>query len=300
LLACRAASLHLKAREWGIGWSPRQRARRLALLVNPSRFLVLPERPRYPNLASRALGLCRRRLNSDWEERWKPPVLMVESFVEESHWRGPCYRACGFEAVGPTPGFARSRRDLYLPHGQPKPLDLRELRPRARRRLRPPRWPEALAGPEAEVAGPCPFRASALENLLDRFARLPDSRRGHGLRHRQRLVLAGAAVSTRMGACGDRALENTRHKFTQRQVRALGCQRDEADEVYYPPNDSTFQRVRQPVPARLFASLVGGWLGEPEVGALARLAVDGKVLRGSGRHDGNPLQLLSAVPPTCG
>jgi hypothetical protein len=43
------------------------------------------------------------------------------------------------------------------------------------------------------------------------------------------------------------------------------------------------------------SALVGGWLGRQEVGALARLAIDGKVLRGSGRHDGKPLQLLSAV-----
>ena len=61
LLAFSAASLHLKAREKWIGWSPRQRARRLALVVNNSRFLVLPERQRYPNLASRVLGLCLRR-----------------------------------------------------------------------------------------------------------------------------------------------------------------------------------------------------------------------------------------------
>jgi hypothetical protein len=43
------------------------------------------------------------------------------------------------------------------------------------------------------------------------------------------------------------------------------------------------------------ATIVGTWLAEQEIGALARLAVDGKVLRGSGRHDGKPLQLLSAV-----
>ena len=43
------------------------------------------------------------------------------------------------------------------------------------------------------------------------------------------------------------------------------------------------------------AAIVGAWLAEQEIGALARLAVDGKVLRGSGRHDGKPLQLLSAV-----
>jgi hypothetical protein len=295
LLAFSAASLQLKAREKWIAWSPRQRARRLPFVVNNSRFLVLPERQRYPNLASRVLGLCLRRLSADWQERWQHPVLVVESFVDESLYRGTCYRACGFEAVGPTKGFGRSSRDFYLPHGQPKQLYLRELRPGARKLLRQARWPEALTVHEAELVGPCPFRAPSLERLLDRFAALPDARRGHGLRHRQRFVLACAAVSTLMGACGYRAFENTCKKFTQRQLRALGCQPDAEDARYYPPSDTTFQRVLKRVDAARFAALIGAWLAEQEVGALLQLAVDGKVLRGSGRHDGKPLQLLSAV-----
>ena len=295
LIAFSAAALHLKAREWWIGWSPRQRARRLGLVVNNSRFLVLPERQRYPNLASPVLALCLRRLSADWQDRWKHPVLVVESFVDESQYRGTCYRACGFEAVGPTQGFGRSSRDFYLPHGQPKQLFLRQLRPGARKLLHQPRWPEELAVQEAEVAGPCPFRAAGLESLRDRFATRPDSRRGHGLRHRQRFVLACAGVSTLMGACSYRAFENPCKKLTQRQLKALGGQRDEAEGLYYPPSDSTFQRVLNRVNPRLFAARVGGGLAEQEVGALARLAVDGKVLRGSGRPDGKPLQLLSAV-----
>ncbi len=295
LIAFSAAALHLKAREKWIGWSPRQRARRLAFVVNNSRFLVLPERARFPNLASRVLGLCLRRLCADWQERWKHPVLLVESFVDESRYRGTCYRACGFEAVGPTKGFARASRDFYLRHGQPKQLFLRELRPGARQRLRQARWPEALARHEAQRDGPCPFRAPSLESLLDRFAALPDSRRGHGLRHRQRFILACAAVSTLMGACGYRAFENTCKKLTQRQLRALGCQRDEEDGRYYPPSDTTFQRVLKGVDSARFASTMGAWMAEQEIGALLQLAVDGKVLRGSGRHDGKPLQLLSAV-----
>jgi hypothetical protein len=295
LLTFSAPALHLKARERWIGWSPRQRARRLGLLVNNSRFLVLPERQRYPNLASRILGMALRRLSADWQERWGHPVLVVESFVDESHYRGTCYRACGFEAVGATEGFGRTSRDFYQEHGQPKQLYLRELRPRARKRLRQARLPEALACYEADLAGPCPFRAPALENLLDRFGRLPDSRYGHGLRHRQRFVLACAAVSTLMGACGYRAFENTCKKFTQRQLRALGCKPDEEDGRYCPPSDSTFQRVLSKVDAVAFAAIIGTWLGEQEIGAVAQLAVDGKVLRGSGRHDGKPLQLLSAV-----
>jgi len=44
-----------------------------------------------------------------------------------------------------------------------------------------------------------------------------------------------------------------------------------------------------------FESVVGAWLLEQEVSVLERLAVDGKVLRGSGRRDGKALQLFSAV-----
>lgn len=295
LLTFSAPALHLKGRERWIGWSPRQRARRLGFVVNNSRFLVLPERQRYPNLASRVLGLVLRRLSADWQEHWGHPVLVVESFVDESRYRGTCYRACGFEAVGATAGFSRSSRDFYEEHGRPKQLYLRELCRRARRRLRQARWPEALARYEAEVTGPCPFQAPALESLLESLGALPDSRYGHGLRHRQRFVLACAAVCTLMGACGYRAFENTCKKFTQRQLGALGGRPAEEDGRYYPPSDSTFLRVLNKVDAAAVASIIGRWLAQQEIGALAQLAVDGKVLRGSGRHDGKPLQLLSAV-----
>ena len=295
LLTFSAPALHLKARERWIRWSPRQRARRLGLIVNNSRFLVLPERQRYPNLASRVLGLVLQRLSADWQEQWGHPVLVVESFVDESQYRGTCYRACGFAAVGATQGFSRASRDFYQEHGQPKQLYLRELRPGFRRQLGQARLPAELAAYEADQAGPCPLRAPALESLLARVGVLPDARRGHGLRHRQRFVLACAAVCTLMGACGYRAFENTCKKFTQRQLRALGSKPDEEDGRYYPPSDSTFQRVLNRLDAVAFASLIGRWLAEQEIGALAQLAVDGKVLRGSGRHDGKPLQLLSAV-----
>lgn len=295
LLTFSAPALHLKARERWIGWSPRQRARRLPMVVNNSRFLVLPERQRYPNLASRILALALKRLSNDWQERWGHPVLLVETFVDESRYRGTCYRACGFAAVGLTQGFGRASRDFYQEHGQPKQLYLRELRPRARQRLRQARWPEELARHEAEVAGPCPFQAPALETLLERLSALPDGRRGHGLRHRQRFVLGCAVVCTLMGACGYRAFENTTRKFTQRQLRALGCHPREEDGRYLSPSDSTFRRVLNKIDPDALSALIGQWLGQQEIGALAQLAVDGKVLRGSGRHDGKPLHLLSAV-----
>ena len=75
LLTFSAPALQLKARERWIGWSPRQRARRLGLVVNNSRFLVLPQRQRYPNLASRVMGLALRRLGADWQPRWGAPGI---------------------------------------------------------------------------------------------------------------------------------------------------------------------------------------------------------------------------------
>jgi hypothetical protein len=170
--------------------------------------------------------------------------------AHRARFRGTCYRACGFEAVGPTKGFTRASRDYYLHHDQPKQLYLRELQPRARNLLRQARWPEELACHEACLTGPCPFQAPTLGSLLARFATMHDSRRGHGLRHRQRFVLACAAVSTLMGACGYRAFENTCKKFTHRQLRALGCQSDD-EGYYYPPSDSTFQRVLNKIDASL-------------------------------------------------
>jgi hypothetical protein len=294
LLTFSAAAFHLKLRERWIRWTPRQCARRLLFVVNNSRFLVLSERARYPNLASRVLGLCLRRLCADWQAHWGHPVLVVESFVDESRYRGTCYRACGFEAVGPTEGFARASRDFYQEHGQPKQLYLRELRPDARKLLRRGRLPGDLAEHEEKITGPCPFRAGELGSLLERFRALPDTRRGHGLRHRQPFVLACAATATLMGSCGYQAFEDTCKKFTQRQLKALGCQADENGD-YAAPSDTTFYRVLNQLDPAAFAAVVGAWFLEQDVSVLARLAVDGKVLRGSGRTDGQPLQLLSAV-----
>lgn len=295
LIAFSTAALNIKARENWIRWTPRQRARRLGFVVNNSRFLVLPDRHRYPNLASRVLGLCLKRLNADWQQEWGHPVLVVESFVDESKYRGTCYRACGFEAVGPSRGYGRSSRDFYVEHGQPKQLYLRELLKGGAAVLRRGRLPAHLIEHEESIGGPCPFRAPQLNSLLEVFKTLGDSRRGHGLRHRQPFVLACAAMAMLMGAGSYQAFEDLCGKFTQRQLKALGCRYNVKKKTFLPPSDSTFFRVLNKLNSEAFDLAVGQWLIQQEISALEALAVDGKVLRGSGRGDGKPLQLLSAV-----
>ncbi len=295
LITFSGAAPHTKAREVKIRWTPRQRARRLCFVVNNSRFLVLPERTRYPNLASRVLALCLKRLSADWQAQWGHPVLLVESYVDESQYRGTCYRACGFQAVGLTAGYGRSSRDYYLEHGQPKQLYLRELRPRAMGILRQGRLPADLAEHEEKIGGPCPLRAAELGSLLEVFKQFKDPRRGHGLRHPQPFVLACAAVAILMGAGGYEGFEDECGKLSQRQLRALGCRQDPKTGRYRAPSDTTFFRVINGLDAAAFDLRVGQWMMAQEISILQALAVDGKCLRGSGRGDGKPLQLLSAV-----
>src|SRR5512146_2147758 len=54
LLLFSAAAKHLKHRDQWIGWTRAQRDRRLSLVVNNSRFLILPQ-AHMPNLGSRVL-----------------------------------------------------------------------------------------------------------------------------------------------------------------------------------------------------------------------------------------------------
>jgi hypothetical protein len=295
LISFSGAAPHTKAREMKIRWTPRQRARRLGLVVNNSRFLVLPERTRYPNLASRVLGLCLKRLSVDWQAQWGHPVILVETYVDESKYRGTCYRACGFQAVGLTAGYSRSSRDYYLEHGQPKQLYLRELRPRAMGILRQGRLPADLADHEEQIGGPCPLRARELSTLLEVFREFKDPRRGHGLRHPQPFVLACAAVAMLMGAGGYEGFEDECGKLSQRQLRALGCRQNPKTGRYRAPSDTTFFRVINGLDAVEFDLRIGQWMMVQEISILQALAIDGKCLRGSGRGDGKPLQLLSAV-----
>lgn len=297
LLAFSGAAPNLKSREDWIGWSQTQKARRLGFVVNNSRYLLLTERGNYPNLGSKVLSLCLKRLSRDWESAWGQPVLMVESFVDEHYgYEGTCYKACGFEAVGLTAGYGRSSRDYYTEHARPKQLYLRSLNARARELLSQARLPATLAKHELDRAGPCPFKAEALGSLLELFKSMRDERRGHGLRHRQSFVLSCAVVAMLMGADSYKALEDIAGKLDQRQLRALGARRDEETRRYRAPSASTFFRVLGQVDAALFDQKLGQWMSLRELDSLQRIAVDGKTLRGSKRgEDGKPLQLLSAV-----
>jgi len=111
----------MAARDRWIGWSPQQRARNLPYIVNNSRFLILPW-VQVRGLASKILARCARQLPDDWQQRYGYRPLLLETLVDGSRFRGTCYRAANWIALGTTAGRGRMDRH-HQAHGRaPKQL----------------------------------------------------------------------------------------------------------------------------------------------------------------------------------
>jgi hypothetical protein len=137
LLAWASAALRAPLRDAYVGWSELTKRRRLHLVTNNVRFLILPW-VRVRHLASKVLALNLRRLSADWQAVWKHPVFLAETFVDTTRFRGTCYRAANWRYLGQTAG--RSKRGNQYAHGGTKkalfvyPLDrdaVRRLREQA-------------------------------------------------------------------------------------------------------------------------------------------------------------------------
>ena len=107
-----ASAWKIKARDGLIGWSAVQRRQRLHLVLNNSRFLIVPW-VRCANLGSCVLGMCARRIPRDFLERYGYEPVLLETFVEQGRFRGSCYRAANWIGIGSTQGRGRMDR-----HGQ--------------------------------------------------------------------------------------------------------------------------------------------------------------------------------------
>ncbi len=126
LLSFSAAARKCAARDHWIGWTFRYQYDRLHLIANNSRFLILPEH-HYPNLASRILSLCERRIAMDWQTHFGYPLLLLETFVDPRYFHGTIYRAANWLPVGKTRGFRRTREGYSNTAQHPKLVFLRPL-----------------------------------------------------------------------------------------------------------------------------------------------------------------------------
>jgi hypothetical protein len=241
VLVFSAAAKHLKHRDQWIGWTRAQCDRRLSLVVNNSRFLILPQ-ARCPNLGSRVLRLTLDRLSADWKARYDHPVLVVETFVDPERFNGTVYTAQGWQELGLTDGCGRHRRDYYVQHDKPKRLFVRELAKNARRSLQAEHLKPALASVEKKAGAHCYHKCSEIRALTEHFKGLPEYRGRVESYPVWSLVTLMLLAMLCDAPRGQKDLAKLARRLTQHQRRALGI-RPNPQGFFPAPSQSTFSRL---------------------------------------------------------
>jgi len=285
LLVWSAGAYKLKLREQWIGWSERQKRRRLPLVVNLSRFFI-PEPYHIANLASRVMKLTLQRLSADWEQLYQHAVLVAETFVDPEQFRGTTYRASGWTPLGHTQGFGRSRQDFYEAHDRPKELWVRELQAGARTILRGHNLPAACRACEQDRPPDCGQSPEQLSQMKAFFGDIPEWRRRKVDFPMSTLVAVTVCAMLCKVCLGQRDLAAFARNLTRDQMKALGFPRDWSSRIhrYIPPSESTFARLVRHLDNQALQRALLRWLDHllgkrPSQGD--QVSVDGKELLNS-------------------
>ena len=218
LLSFSAAALKCSARDRWIGWDFRHQYDRLKLVTNNSRFLILPDW-HFPNLASRILSLCQKRLPVDWQAAFGHPIVLIETFVDPQRFQGTIYKASNWIYVGNTKGFRRVRRGYSDTAHSPKMVFVKPLTPDAQTLLSRPILEPAYRTGDPKIM----LSAKQMTSLPDFFKEIPDPRRAQGRRHRLSTVLAIAAGATLCGMRGYLAISDWAKSLGQKARGRFGC-----------------------------------------------------------------------------
>ena len=296
LLAWTSAAYHLKDRDAWIGWGEEQRRRRLKLVANNARFLILSAGQ--PNLASRVMGLCLKRLSADWEARYAHPILVVESFVDGQLFRGTSYKVTGWTQLGQTGGYARHCQDYYVKHDRPKQLWVRSLVSGGRKQLRAEHLSEELASVEADLVPRCRFSTSQLRDMMAYFREVTDWRK-RVVRYPYESLLAVVLCAALCGVVrGQRDLAAFAKRLSKAQRRVLRFHKDKKTGEYPSPKETVFFHLLSKTnPLELEQALLG--CQEHVLGLRSEedrlISYDGKVLRSA-----NGMELVSGYSVNTG
>ena len=274
-------ALHLKLRDQWLGWKGRQVKERRHLVAQNARFLVLGAPGRWPNLASRVLKLVCERLAQDWQEHFGYPVLAVETFVDPQRFRGTCYKAAGWQQLGPTQGYERDWQDFYTDTKHPKQLWVRTLGEAALEQAQAAELPPALADPQGPLPPACPVSTAQLDSLYQRFHKqMTDPRKARGVRHQLASTLTLIALAVAAGCRGPHAISEFAQSLTHPQRRRLRCRpRRGPQRQYDVPSERTFRRILEKVDCEELKNVVVGWMADEDATELELAHVDGKVVK---------------------
>jgi hypothetical protein len=110
LLFSASAAWALAPRDRWIGWDLQHRKKRLHLVLSNDRFLIFPW-VEVPHLASHALSLATGQIVEDWVRAFGYRPVLIETFVDPTHFAGTCYRAANWQFLGLTQGRGRLAPD---------------------------------------------------------------------------------------------------------------------------------------------------------------------------------------------
>ena len=230
LLSFFASALKCAARDGWIGWSSRHRYDRLRLIVNNSRFLILPDW-HIPNLGSRILSLCQRRLDNDWQKAFGHPAVMLETFVDPKRFLGAVYKAANWNYVGNTKGFRRTRHGYTATTSHPKWYSSAPYRRIPGRFYASLFSPLTLSYRRSQNDAQC--KTNAISPVF--FSAIHDPRRAQGRRHRLATVLAIAAGACLCGMRGYRAIADWANSLGKNARQRFGCRN--ANSRYIVPSE---------------------------------------------------------------
>jgi len=293
LLSFCAAAWKCAARDRWIGWDLRYQYDRLHLIANNARFLILPGQ-HFPNLASRILSLCERRLKQDWSERFGHPLWLLETFVDPRYFHGTIYRAANWQYVGNTRGFRRTRAGYSNAAQAPKLVFVRPLVDRLQARLCAP-----ILDPSYHHGAPkLMLSAEQMRSLPAFFADVPDPRRAQGRRHPLPVVLAIAAAAVLCGARGYKAISEWAQDLGQKARARFRCRyRNGRYEV---PSRTSIRDLLTRVQPQFLDQALQGWNAQYATEDEG-LAIDGKTMCNAideeGRQTHIPRQIRSNRHP---
>ncbi len=281
LLVFSSPAFHIKLRDQWLQWPPRQIKERRHLIAQNARFLVLAAPGQWPNLASRVLKLVCKRLPADWQEHFGYPVLVAETFVDPQRFRGTCYKAAGWQQLGPTQGYERDWQDFYTDTRHPKQLWVRPLGEGALEQAQAPELPPALADPQGPLPPACPVATARLDSLWECLhKRMTDPRKPRGVRHKLACCLTLIALAVAAGCKGPHAIFEFAQSLNPGQRRRLRCRpRQGRPREYDVPCERTFRRLLEKVDAEQLKAVLVGWMQAQDPAPLQLVQVDGKVVK---------------------
>jgi hypothetical protein len=281
LLTICSAALHLKPRDRFLHWLAREVSQRRHLIAQNSRFLILPSTDRWPNLASRLLKLVCRRLPQDWQRQFGHPVLLAETFVDPQRFRGTCYQAAGWQALGQTQGFERCGQDFYVDAQHPKELWVRPLHPEALEQLRAQALAPELQGQRSLLPPAVPIATGPMDSLWAFvWAHLSDPRKRRGVRHPIASLVCMASLAVAAGCQGPHAISEFAQSLNHGQRRRLRCRpRRGKPREFEVPSERTFRRLLKAISPEQLRQSFSAWMAHLDPEPVRVLHLDGKVLR---------------------